>query len=84
MVNFDTDPCLLCTNIFNYFHINYFQLPILFLLIRMCKNGRESLNVLCFLAHDRMSVASLCNHDLSVVGIVVVVVVIIVVCEHSS
>ena len=33
-----------------------------------------------FLAHDRMSVASLCNHDLSVI----VVIVIIVVCEHSS
>ena len=36
-----------------------------------------------FLAHDRMSVASLCNPDLSVV-VVVVVVVIVVVCEHSS
>ena len=38
-----------------------------------------------FLAHDRMSVASLCNPDLSVV---VVrrrpVVVVVVVCEHSS
>ena len=31
-----------------------------------------------FLAHDRMSVASLCNHGLSVIIIVVVVV-----CEHS-
>ena len=30
-----------------------------------------------FLAHDRMSVASLCNHDLSVV-------IVIVICEHSS
>ena len=36
---------------------------------------------ICFLAHDRMSVASLCNPDLSVV---VVVVVVIVICEHSS
>ena len=36
------------------------------------------IEALCFLAHDRMSVASLCNHDLSVV------VVIIVICEHSS
>ena len=34
-----------------------------------------------FLAHDRMSVVSLCNPDLSVI---VIVVVIIVVCEHSS
>ena len=33
-----------------------------------------------FLAHDRMSVASLCNHDLSVI----VIIVIVVVCEHSS
>ena len=37
-------------------------------------NDKETL----FLAHDRMSVTSLCNHDLSVI------VVIIVVCEHSS
>ena len=40
---------------------------------------------LWFLAHDRMSVASLCNPDLSVVVVVVVViVVVVVVCEHSS
>ena len=39
-----------------------------------------------FLAHDRMSVASLCNPDLSVVVvvIVIVIVIVIVVCEHSS
>ena len=36
-----------------------------------------------FLAQDRMSVASLCNHDLSV-GSGGIVGVIIVVCEHSS
>ena len=35
-----------------------------------------------FLPHNRMSVVSLCNHDMSV--IVVVVVVIGVICEHSS
>ena len=38
--------------------------------------------LVCFLAHDRMSVASLCNPDLSVV-VVVVVIVVVVVCEHS-
>ena len=38
----------------------------------------------CFLAHDRMSVASLCNTDLSVIIVIVVVVVVVVVCEHSS
>ena len=40
-----------------------------------------------FLAHDRMSVASLCNPDLSVVvsiSSVGVVVIVIVICEHSS
>ena len=36
------------------------------------------------MAHDRMSVASLCNHDLSVVVVGVISVVIVVVCEHSS
>ena len=34
---------------------------------------------ICFLAHNRMSVMSLCNHDLSVIVVIVVVV-----CEHSS
>ena len=40
----------------------------------------------CFLAHDRMSVMSLCNPDLSVIIVVIVVIliVVIVVCEHSS
>ena len=45
------------------------------------------LHYISFLAHDRMSVASLCNPDLSVVVvviIVIVIVVVIVVCEHSS
>ena len=43
--------------------------------------GKSTRSCICyFLAHDRMSVASLCNHDLSVV----VVVVVVVVCEHSS
>ena len=43
---------------------------------------------LLFLAHDRMLVASLCNHDLSVIIVVIVIVIIVVVvgviCEHSS
>ena len=39
-----------------------------------------------FLSRNRMLVASLCNHDLSVVIVVGVgiVVIIVVVCEHSS
>ena len=39
-----------------------------------------------FLSHNRMLVASLCNHDLSVVIVVGVgiVVIIVVICEHSS
>ena len=40
-----------------------------------------------FLAHNIMSVASLCNHDLSViivVGIGIIIIIIVVICEHSS
>ena len=37
-----------------------------------------------FLAHNRMLVASLCNHDLSVSSGIIVVVIVVVVCEHSS
>ena len=47
------------------------------LLYMMCK-GLPCCCSLFFLAHDRMLVVSLCNHDLSVgIGIIVI-------CEHSS
>ena len=39
--------------------------------------------LVCFLAHDRMLVVSLCNHDLSVVSVGIVII-IVVICEHSS
>ena len=39
-----------------------------------------------FLSHNRISVVSLCNHDLSVVIIIGIgiIVVTVVICEHSS
>ena len=49
-----------------------------------CKKGlwhQQLDDASSFLAHDRMSVTSLCNHDLSVI---VVVVIVGIVCEHSS
>ena len=70
------------SSIWHYYHCNSIQslnsikYP-WYIWYRLCSAKYHCLQ-LFFLAHNRMLVASLCNHDLSVVVIVIVV------CEHSS
>ena len=48
------------------------------------KNTGNCITRYGFLAHDRMSVMSLCNCDLSVVIFIVIIVVVGIICGHSS